>query len=55
MIQTAQPSIIFLNAPGEADPRRDEKGSGQMRCLFAALNDTACAVPALRAVDCTGA
>jgi hypothetical protein len=49
MIHLAHPSIIFLNAPGARDRGRFEMGSGEMRCLFAALNEAACAVPALQA------
>src|SRR5262249_339975 len=44
MIHLAQPSISFLNAPGTGDLGRCETGSGEMRCLFAALNEAACAV-----------
>src|ERR1700746_916648 len=49
MIQTAQASIIFLNAPGTGDPRLHAAGSAEMACLFAALCVTACAIPVLSA------
>jgi hypothetical protein len=45
MIHTAQPSIIFLNAPEKANPRRYAKDPGKKRCPFPALNQAACAIP----------
>jgi len=49
MIHTAQPSIIFLNAPGRPDPLRYVEAPGQMRCLFPALNQATCAEPGCQA------
>ena len=44
MIHTAQPAIMFLNAPGRPDPLSYATASGKMRCLFPALNEATCAV-----------
>jgi hypothetical protein len=43
MAQLAQPSISYLNAPGQANPHRYAKAPRRKRCLFAALTETDCA------------
>ena len=45
MIHSAQTSIISLNTLERPLSAGLHKGSGQMRWLFAALNEAACAVP----------
>ncbi len=45
MIHLAQASIIPMNTLEQSLSAGLHKGSGQMRWLFAALNEATCAVP----------